>query len=403
LKIMQRVRNGAFTSFVINKEIAEFSGQDKSFITDVCYGSLRNYIFLEACLKPSLKRPDKLPADVINALIAASYEILIKETPRRAAVNEWVTVVKKKYGRLAGLVNAVLRKLEKAELEPGQLYSIPNWLFNDWQTLFGQETAIKIAQGMLEPEPLWLYQYNKNAKNELLAESCTVNPGPLENTLAIRPSKPLNKLKAFKSGGIQAQNPCSTIPVRALDLKSNERVLDLASGNGIKAAQVAAMGAKPVCIELDPKKLERSKNNLKRLGFQAEHISFDLRNTPEISAADKVLLDAPCSGTGTLRGNPEIKLRLTKTNLEELADLQKAMLKTAAQLTNVGGTLVYSVCALSTKESTEQINSFLKDNQEFGLEPIQTTLPHHDTEFGTFLLPYNGLDGFFIAKLIKHK
>ncbi len=399
---MHRVKNGAFTSYVINTEITEFAGQDKSFITDVCYGSLRNYIFLEACLNPHLKRPDKLPSDVMNALIAASYEILIKETPRRAAVNEWVSVVKKKYGRLAGLLNAVLRKVERIELEPNLSYSTPAWLFNDWQTLFGTETAIKIAKAMLEPEPLWLYQYNENAHNELLNESCTVNQGPLENTLAIRPSKPLNKLKAFKEGSIQAQNPCSTIPVRLLDIKKGERVLDLASGNGIKAAQIASAGAKPVCIELDPKKLERSKTNLKRLGFEAEHLSFDLRKLPDLEPSDKVLLDAPCSGTGTLRGNPEIKLRLKKADVGKLAKLQKAMLKTAAQLTNAGGTLVYSVCALTTKESSEQIANFLKDNHEFGLEPIQTSLPHFDTDFGTFLLPYNGLDGFFIAKLIKN-
>ena len=397
---MHRVKNGAFASYVINSEIARLSGQDKSFVTSLSYGSLRNYIYLEACLKPLLKRPDKLPEDVMNALVAASYEILIKGTPRRAAVNEWVKLIKQKYGRLSGLVNAVLRRVEDIELTDNLRYSVPRWLFKDWQELFGKDAAINIARAMLEPEPLWLISYHDNAHSELVAEDCIVNPGPVENTLAIKPSKALNHLKAFKNGNVQAQNPCSTIPVHVLEPKPNQRVLDLASGNGIKAAQIAASGAKVVCIELDSRKIEASKKNLKRLGFNAEHLSFDLQKLPNIEAAEKVLLDAPCSGTGTLRGNPEIKLRLEQKDLLSSAKLQRQMLANAAKLTKKDGTLVYSVCALTKSETIEVVKDFL-ENSDFKIESFETSLPHFETEYGTFLLPYDGLDGFFIAKLIN--
>ena len=395
---MHRVKNGAFTSYVINSEISEYSGQDKSFVTNLSYGSLRNYIYLEACLRPLLKRPDKLPNEVMNALIIASYEILIKETPRRAAVNEWVKIIKQKYGRLSGLANAVLRRVEDIELAENIRYSIPEWLYNNWLELFGEEIAINIAKGMLEPEPLWLISYNDNAQKELIAEACSVKAGPLENSLEIKPSKSLNKLKAFKKGYIQPQNPCSTIPVSLLEPKPNQRVLDLASGNGIKAAQIAATGADVVCVELDKRKLEASKKNLKRLGFSAEHISFDLTKLPAIEPASKVLLDAPCSGTGTLRGNPEIKLRLKPKDLVASAKLQKQMLNNAAQLTKKNGRLIYSVCAISKEETIDVVKEFL-ENSNFTIEDFETHLPHFKTDYGTFLLPYNGLDGFFIAKL----
>lgn len=395
---MHRVKNGAFASYVINSEITEYPSQDKGFITNLSYGSLRNYIYLEACLKPLLKRPDKLPDDVMNALIVGSYEILIKGTPKRAAVNEWVKVIKKKYGRLSGLVNAVLRKLEDIESTESTKYSVPEWLFDNWQALFGKKIAVNIAKGMLEPEPLWLITYNDNASQELVAESCTVKAGPLENTIAIRPSKALNKLKAFKNGSIQAQNPCSTMPVYLLEPKQNERVLDLASGNGIKAAQIAATGADVICLELDERKLKASQKNLKRLGFKAKHLAHDLRKLADIEPAQKVLLDAPCSGTGTLRGNPEIKLRLEQKDLIASANLQKQMLANAAKLTQKDGTLIYSVCAITKEETIEVIKDFL-ENTNFKLEKFETSLPHFETDYGTFLLPYDSLDGFFIAKL----
>jgi len=395
---MHRVKNGAFTSYVINSEISEFSGQDKSFITNLSYGSLRHYIYLQACLEPLLKRPDKLPDDVMNALIVASYEILIKGTPKRAAVNEWVKLIKKKYGRLAGLVNAVLRRLEPIQSPPNIRYSVPEFLFTNWQELFGPEIAINIAKGMLEPEPLWLTTYADNAQEELIAEACSVKAGPLDNTLEIKPSKSLNKLKAFQQGHIQPQNPCSTIAVTLLEPKPNQRVLDLASGNGIKAAQIAASGAELICIEIDKRKIKASKKNLKRLGLTAKHLSFDLTKLPDIEPAPKVLLDAPCSGTGTLRGNPEIKLRLKAEDIQKSANLQKKMLQNAAALTQKGGTLIYSVCALTKEETVDVVKDFL-GNTDFVVEDFETPLPHFKTEYGTFLLPYNGLDGFFIAKL----
>ena len=376
----------------------ELSGQERSLLTDLVYGTLRYELYLDACLVPRLKRPDKLPEDVRNALRLGSYELLIRGTPRRAVVNEWVEVVKPNYGKLTGLVNAVLRRVEARDnLSPAVRYSVPDWLYAQWLELFG-EAVHDVAQGMLEPEPLWLYSYHEKAAISLEDEGCKVRPGPLPATFAVRPSKPLSELSAFKQGWVQPQNPSSTVPARLLEIGKGERVLDLASGNGIKTAQLAATGAEVVSIEIDADKVARAKQNLSRLHLFAPHLVHDLRTLPPTEPAPSVLLDAPCSGTGTLRGNPEIRGRVTREDVQALADLQRQLLTTAADLTQPGGTLVHAVCALTKEESVEVVEWFLETHTEFRLEPFETSLRSLEASQGTFILPIDGLDGFFIAR-----
>ena len=151
-------------------------------------------------------------------------------------------------------------------------------------------------------------------------------------------------------------------------------------------------------VELDAGKVQRAERNLARLGLTVEHLVWDLRRLPPLESAAKVLLDAPCTGTGTLRGNPEIRSRLTLEAVGELASLQNELLNTAAALTAPGGTLVYAVCALTKKESLETAMWFLSGHPDFALEPFTTDLPSLESDSGTFILPIDGLDGFFIAR-----
>ena len=187
-----------------------------------------------------------------------------------------------------------------------------------------------------------------------------------------------------------------------LNAQANERVLDLASGNGVKAAQLASGGADVVSAELDPQKVKRAKLNLKRLGLSAQHHVQDLTKKTGLEPAQKVLLDAPCSGTGTLRGHPEIKLRLEPKDVLELAALQSKLLETAADLCLPGATLLYAVCALTSQESVGCINTFLNTHKDFEVEPFEPPVPHLSTAQGSFILPTAGLDGFFISKLKRN-
>lgn len=375
--------------------------QDRAFITDVVYGTLRHLIYLDACLKPYLKHPERLPDAILSILQAGTYEKLIRQSASHALVSEWVEVSKLQHPKLSGLANAVLRKVSPPVLTPALSASTPGWLYQHWQELFSNDTALDIGRAMLQAEPLWLSVCHPDAKISLEQEGCDVSEGPLPQSLAVRPAKPLAALEAFRKGWVQPQNPSSRLPVMLLSPKAGERILDLAAGNGIKAAQLAQAGATTISVELDAHKIAAAQQNLVRLGLHAEHLQHDLRTLPNLAAAPKVLLDAPCSGTGTLRGHPEIKLRLKPADIEHLAKLQAQLLQTAASLTESGGQLVYSVCSLTEAEGPAQIRKLLQQNPQFHLESFVSQLPQHNTDAGSFILPLGGLDGFFIASLRK--
>ena len=401
---MRRVHRGAFSAPSLAAALAKSSltDQDRGFVTALVYGALRLELALDAQLGPLLKRPDKLPAEVLDALRLGAFEILYRDTPRYAAANAWVEIVKAQHPKLAGLTNAVLRRVERLELHPATAHGLPEWLYGEWVTRFGPERAGSIAAGMNDADPLWLSTYNPQATHALIEDGCEVQFGPLDGTLRVRLGKPLAELKAYQNGWVQPQNPASTLPVRLLEPTPGERVYDLASGSGVKAAQLAAAGADVTSVELHKGKLGRAEVNLNRLGLHATGLVHDLRTVPELPPASKVLLDAPCSGTGTLRGNPELRGRVTPDEVASLAALQRELLRTAAALTAPGGVLVYAVCALTEAEGPEQTRWFLDEFPKFEAEPFLFDLPADNGPEGSTILPLDGLDGFYLVRFRRN-
>lgn len=397
---MRRVRRGAFAAPALSAALAGLEARDdRRFLTDLVYGTLRRLPYLDACLAPRLDAPERLPEEVRDALRVAAFELLVRNTPRHAAVHEWVEVIKRPHPRLAGLANAVLRRLEEpAGLSEAERLALPDWLHERLRRALGEDTEAA-ARGMLEPEPLWLAAYGDEAADRLLAEGCEVAAGPLQGTLAVRPTRPLHELSAFREGLVQPQNPASVLAARILEPARGERTLDLCSGSGVKAALLAASGARVTSVEIDARKLRRARRNLERLGLDAETTVHDLREPSGLEPAPAVLLDAPCSGTGTLRGHPEIKTRLRAADVEALAGLQARLLDTAASLTAPGGRLVYAVCALTREEGEEQLGSFLARRPDFEPEAPSIPLPSRPAGGGRVVLPVDGLDGFFLARL----
>ena len=316
--------------------------------------------------------------------------------------NAWVDAVKAQQPRLAGLTNAVLRRVDRLELPPATAAGLPKWLYEEWERRFGAERAHDVAAGLNESDPLWLTAYHPEAAHALIQDGCEVQFGPIQSTLRVRLGRPLTELQAYKKGWVQPQNPASTLPVRLLEPIPGEQIYDLASGSGIKAAQLAAAGAEVMSVELHAGKLERAKANLKRLGLRAKSIVHDLRTVPDLPPAPKVLLDAPCSGTGTLRGNPELRGRVTREDVTSLAVLQRDLLRTAAALTAPGGVLVYAVCALTDAEGPEQTRWFLNEFPEFEAEPFLFDLPADNGPEGSTILPLDGLDGFYIVRFRRN-
>lgn len=405
VEVVGRVQGGAYLAPALRSALdrSRLTPIDRSFVTDLAYGVLRRQIWLDAALEPRLKAPEQLPESVRSALRLAAYELLVRGTPPHAAVHAWVETVKAQSPRFTGLVNAVLRRLQAPDGAARTVrLALPAWLFERFEAALGEDAAVQAAEAMLEPAPLWLLSYAADAGSQLTADGCAVEDGPLPATLRVRSPLPLDRLGAYRGGAVQPQNPASTVPARVLAPRPGERVLDLAAGHGVKTAQLAAAGATVTAVDVDARKTRARAANLHRLGLEADHVTADLA-AAELPAALRpapaVLLDAPCSGSGTLRGHPEIKLRLGPGDLATTAALQSAMLDNAATLTAPGGRLVYAVCSLTDVEGEEQAAAFLRRHPCFRPAAFEPGVPHVATANGAYLLPHSGLDGFYLTDL----
>ncbi len=398
------MQRGAFAAPTLHASLAEIADRrDRSFITDVTYGVLRWQIWLDAALAPLLKAPERLPERVQIGLRIAAYELLIRKSARFAVTNEWVSIIRRSAPNLTGLVNAVLRRVESpVDADSATALSLPDWLYTELQDSLGEEAAAEAAEGMLQPEPLWLAALAPQAGEVLRAEGSEVTPGPVRGSLGVRLEWPLSDLESFTAGLVQPMNPASLLVTHMLAAGTDDRVYDLASGNGIKGAVLAAAGAKVTSIEIDEQKVWRARQNLRRLQLRLNHRVMDLRELPaDLEPANYVLLDAPCTGTGTLRGNPEIKLRLKPEHITAAAALQHQLLDSAATVCAPGGVLLYAVCSLSRAEGPEAIAGFLERHPEFTAEPHEAPAEVRLIKAGAghYVLPVDGLDGFYIARL----
>jgi 16S rRNA (cytosine967-C5)-methyltransferase len=287
-----------------------------------------------------------------------------------------------------------------ADARDGAAVGLPPALWRHLHAALGPRAAAA-ARAMLRPEPVWLTAYADDAAERLRAEGAEVRPGPLPGTWSVRPGRPLGELEAFRGGAVQPQNPASAAVVAALGDVGGRTVLDVGSGHGVKAAQLAAAGARVIAVELDARRAEAGRRNLQRLGLAAEHLVADAtRELDGVPLADMALLDAPCTGTGTLRGHPEIKLRWRPEDAAAAATRQASMLRNVAARVRPGGRLLYAVCALGLEEGPGVVAAFLATTAGWREVAPSLPLPAVAAPVGHWLLPdAAGLDGFYLALL----
>ena len=372
---------------------AVLATRDAGLCTHLVYGTLRYAPYLEAALAPLLR--GETPLKTRALLLCATFEKLILGTPPHAVVNEYVTLGRTGFGPPA-LINAVLRRVEAAgPLHPEA--TLPGWLAGEYRAAY-EEQAPEVLADLLQPQPLWL-ALTPAGQDSLEGEGSELELG-YGNVVRVQLSRPLRETEAFTEGWAQPINPASMACVRALGDVKGETLLDLAGGAGIKAAMLAARGASVTSVDRLPGKHRAARNNLKRLGLEAEFVTADLTGPLDLLPASRVLLDAPCTGSGTLRSHPEIKLRLTHQAVREAAALQGRMLDTAAGLTAPGGVLVYSVCSVTRAEGPEAVGKFLNRHPEFAPEALPDLLVQTvPSGPGVLTVPLEGIDGFFIARL----
>jgi len=270
--------------------------------------------------------------------------------------------------------------------------SVPRFLYEHWRRFFGNAEFVRHFN---EPPPLWVTAF-PGAEEALLAEGVAFERGPIPDSLRLF-GGPLRKLGACRQGKIQPQNPASLFAAQLLDPPPGARVLDLAGGAGLKAAWLAARGARVVSYDKNPRRQETGRKNLERLGIAVAFGTADLTRPIE-ERAPYVLLDAPCTGTGTFRHHPELRYRIRSEDPRAMAALQRRLLETAAAATLPGGRLVYAVCSLTEAEGMGVVRGFLQAHPEFELEPFALPFPPLSQGPGAYVRPEAGLDGFYYAR-----
>jgi 16S rRNA (cytosine967-C5)-methyltransferase len=315
---------------------------------------------------------------------------------------------------LGKLMNAVLRRAqtdaEKFRAAPPELL-FPDLLLGHWRAAYGEEAIAAFAAALLEGAPLDLTL--KEVDPELIA-ALGASPVIGDSVRIVERDKPVELLPGFAEGQFWVQDVGAAIPARLMTLARGSRVLDLCAAPGGKSAQLVKAGYRVTALDNDQGRMERLAGNLKRLGYDAEAVTADALTYAPDQLFDGVLLDAPCSATGTFRRHPEVVWHREAADISGRVKLQRQFLGHAAGLVRPGGVLIYCVCSLEPQEGEAQARWALDRN--LGLEPF----PIGAAELGGWAAPVTGegfvrthpgltvpgekagtLDGFFIARFRK--
>lgn len=414
--IIQVLDQGQSLSTVLPGLHNNISDKDRALLQELCFGTLRVLPQLEWCIQQLMARPLTGKQRVFHYLIMVGlYQLIYTRIPAHAALAETVegaTALKRP--QLKGLINGVLRQFQRQQVElleqagnNDSHYLHPSWLLARIKRAYpGQWQQILDANN--QKPPMWLrvnrLHHTRNKYLELLKQA------GIEATLhdvfpdALRLITPcaVNSLPGFELGWATVQDASAQGCVDLLDPQDGEQILDLCAAPGGKTTHIleAAPKAHVLAVDIDEVRLNRVKENLKRLQLHAVVRVGDGR-TPDVWCGDqlfdRILLDAPCSATGVIRRHPDIKWLRRDGDITELAQLQSEIIEAIWPKLKKGGVMLYATCSILPEENQQQIMAFLQRNVEAELVETGTTeapgkqnLPH----------PEDG-DGFFYAKLIK--
>jgi len=383
--------------------------RDRGFARLMAATTLRRLGEIDQALALYLEKPLPAKAGVVaDALRLGACQLLFLGTPAHAAVGETVALVAG-LGALAGykgLANAVLRRLERERPATDPRLNTPAWLAESWAAAYGEETAAAIAAAHLREAPLDISvkgdagRWAKELGAEVLAN------GSLR---IAEPAGAVEDLPGFGAGAWWVQDAAAALPARLLGRPRS--AIDLCAAPGGKTAELAAAGARVTAVDRSGARLKRLRENLSRLGLSAETIEADAASWRPPAPAAAVLLDAPCSATGTIRRHPDLPWLKRPEDIPRLAALQDRLLENALDMLEPGGLLVYATCSLQPEEGPARIAALLAragraeripiaPSEVGGLGELLTpggdlrTLPCHLAEKG-------GMDGFYACRLRK--
>jgi 16S rRNA (cytosine967-C5)-methyltransferase len=425
----------AFVSVLLYRtlERAALSPVDRALATAISLGVLRHRARLDHALAPVLRRPlESLPPAIRTVLRMGAFQLLeLDRIPDAAAVSESVTLAARHGHRgTARLVNAVLRRLAAAGAPPppdpradpaGHLVvtcSHPRWLVERWVACWGLEEATALAAANLRPAPSVLRANRLRTTPEALLDALhrrgvQAGPGLVPDAIRVRGTL-TERLPLFEEGLFAVQDEGSMLVTLAVAPEARMTVIDACAGAGGKTTHLAAlMGntGRVLACDVHPRKLQALARRCAAMGAtQVEAYHQDGRDLGRRfpGLAHAVLVDAPCTGLGTIRRRPEIKWRVDAEALARCATLQTALLAGAAGAVRPGGALVYSVCSLEPEEGPQVVRAFLASHPAFALVPMPPGFPREiggqpiaGTETGEiWLWPHrHDVDGFYMARL----
>ncbi len=390
-----------------HRHFTTLSPRDRAFARLLIVTVLRRLGEIDARLDRLLRHPlPEKAGRAQNVLRLGAAQLAFLGTPPHAAVDTAVRLLEKGFPHLKGVANAVLRKISPdPAADPPAGINTPAWLWESWVDAYGAATAAAIAAAHLTEPPLDISVAGDAEAWAERLEAELLPTGSLRRAAGGNPAL----LPGFDDGAWWVQDAAATLPATLFGDVAGKPVIDLCAAPGGKTAQLAAAGASVTAVDRSRQRLKRLEENLQRLSLAAGVVEADAVVWRPPTPAAAVLLDAPCTATGTIRRHPDIAHLKTSDDVARLSALQDRLLRAAVSMTAPGGRIVYATCSLQPEEGPDRIKAVLDDDTPVALDPIAEseapgldaairpdgtlrTLPCHWSQRG-------GLDGFFIARL----
>ncbi len=418
----EHYKKQTFLKDLFAQSLSRIPEREIGLVQEIIYGVVRWQALLDYNISLYITKSVK-GNRTKTILRLTAYQIFFLSTPDYASLSIGVELLKKHGHRsLAQFGNALFRKLQKnglKKMEGNKLkalainYSHPLWLVQKWHKALPPALLLNMLKANNTQQSHWVRLNQAKAppltiQNEI--EGVEVEQEATESFPYFLVSKGISSLlnsSSFKKGLLALQSPSSFFACQLLNWKPKESILDMCAAPGGKSARLIEQfkdSSSIICADSSFNRLNKIKDTQQRLGHtQLLPVVMDGNRPAFKKTFDKIFIDAPCSNLGVIRRKPEIKWRQTEQSIQQLISLQKKLLQSAASLTHLGSVIVYATCSPDKEETQNVVQSFLKENPEWQLEPAQNFIPKEYTKEDYFWI-YPGettFDGFFAARLVR--
>jgi 16S rRNA (cytosine967-C5)-methyltransferase len=420
-EICTDLRRGEFLDQAFERRIGPLDARDRRWTRELVYGMLRNRGSIDAILSDRVRGGlVRLDPDVIDLLRLGVYQLTnMGSVPAYAAIAQTVELAKRRHGLGASkLVNAVLRRTDRERDElnvaaPSDAnealalkYSHPRWLIARWIERWGEQDTERLLAVNNAEAPIAIRPYGiVREQLEAMLEEAGVHVAEApyaRDSIAISGGITFTELGAFKKGLFFVQDPAATLVTEYAAIPQGATVADLCAAPGGKSLELSRTAGTVIASDKSFGRLQRLLANQRRLETTNLYAFVGDARHPAITPVDAVLIDVPCTGTGTFRRHPDARWRLKVSDLAVMSALQKTIIRAAQKVVKPGGLMIYSTCSLEPEENEEQIDSFLAENPNWVLEPPpEGSVAPELLDAGRLrVLPQrHGTDGAFAARL----